>query len=687
MVNFNQKFHNTDKFRQAALYFMEHGTYTSAPPGTTDYVAYWDRETERCINGFTAEDGEYITGYHYFYLNYSPIYTIKAEQYTDRGGNKRTRRIRSLSFPSFWDYDAYYYYTIEAAEDVGKHLAVLKCRKRGYSFKGASMLVRNYELIPGSKNFAVASEQKYLIGDGLLTKAWAIMDFCDRNTAWAKQRLKSTSMERTSGFKIKDEFGKETEDGYMSSIIGITLKNDAERIRGTRGKLILWEEAGKFADIKEAWSIARSSLESDDGVAFGTQIAFGTGGTEGVDFEGLKDMFFHPDSYNIYSQPNIWDDNAEETNCGFFCPQWSNMEGFDEKGNQMFMDKDGNSLRELSIKECVKQRKEVQDGGGDQQLLDRFIAERPLKPAEAVLELGGNIFPRKQLLDQLNRLRTNIKLQNMKHVVDLSWDGDGKVKATEKKSGDITTYPLKSGEKPEGSVVIWEYPIINPPYGLYIAGLDPYDQNESGTNSLGSIIIYKRFKAGEAWTDTIVAEYSGRPGTADEYYENVRKLLIFYNARCLYENEKIGIYQHFVNKHCDYLLADQPDKVIAQIFRDSRVNRKKGCHMTKQVRQFAEEKINEWLREEYAPGHPNLERIYSEPLLEELIMTNGERNVDRVIALCMVMIYREELYQLKVSEAKQQNKQVELFDLPLFGTQWWNDDSKSEDDGIPIFQF
>ena len=687
MVNFNQKFHNTDKFRQAALYFMEHGTYTSAPPGTTDYVAYWDRETERCINGFTAEDGEYITGYHYFYLNYSPIYTIKAEQYTDRGGNKRTRRIRSLSFPSFWDYDAYYYYTIEAAEDVGKHLAVLKCRKRGYSFKGASMLVRNYELIPGSKNFAVASEQKYLIGDGLLTKAWAIMDFCDRNTAWAKQRLKSTSMERTSGFKIKDEFGKETEDGYMSSIIGITLKNDAERIRGTRGKLILWEEAGKFADIKEAWSIARSSLESDDGVAFGTQIAFGTGGTEGVDFEGLKDMFFHPDSYNIYSQPNIWDDNAEETNCGFFCPQWSNMEGFDEKGNQMFMDKDGNSLRELSIKECVKQRKEVQDGRGDQQLLDRFIAERPLKPAEAVLELGGNIFPRKQLLDQLNRLRTNIKLQNMKHVVDLSWDGDGKVKATEKKSGDITTYPLKSGEKPEGSVVIWEYPIINPPYGLYIAGLDPYDQNESGTNSLGSIIIYKRFKAGEAWTDTIVAEYSGRPGTADEYYENVRKLLIFYNARCLYENEKIGIYQHFVNKHCDYLLADQPDKVIAQIFRDSRVNRKKGCHMTKQVRWFAEEKINEWLREEYAPGHPNLERIYSEPLLEELIMTNGERNVDRVIALCMVMIYREELYQLKVSEAKQQNKQVELFDLPLFGTQWWNDDSKSEDDGIPIFQF
>ena len=45
--------------------------------------------------------------------------------------------------------------------------------------------------------------------------------------------------------------------------------------------------------------------------------------------------------------------------------------------------------------------------------------------------------------------------------------------------------------------------------------------------------------------------------------------------------------------------------------------------MTKQVRLFAEEKINDWLREEYEPGHPNLERIYSEPLLEELIMNSS----------------------------------------------------------------
>lgn len=96
--------------------------------------------------------------------------------------------------------------------------------------------------------------------------------------------------------------------------------------------------------------------------------------------------------------------------------------------------------------------------------------------------------------------------------------------------------------------------------------------------------------------------------------------------------------------------------------------------MSKSIRQYGEGLIKEWLEDEYEPGHPNLERIYSEPLLEELILNNGERNVDRVIALCMVMIYREELYQIKVSDAKQQNKKVELFDMPLFGNDWWNDE-------------
>ena len=685
MVDFNKHIKNTIKFSPAAEFFKKHKCYTLAPRGTTDYNSYWDQETERCLNGYTAPDGDSITGYHYFYLNYSPIMKLKEVSYTDRYGNTRTRRERILDFPRFWDYDYYYYNAIEQAEDDGKHMAVLKSRQRGYSFKGASMLVRNYELIPGSKNFAVASEQKFLIGDGLLTKAWQIMDFIDKHTAWAKQRLVSTRMERVAGYKITDEFGKQTEQGYMSSITGITLKNDPERIRSTRGKLVLWEEGGKFPGLLDAWRIEQPSVETDDGVAFGLMIAFGTGGTEGSSFTGLKELFYKPEAYNVLAFPNIWDDNAEQTKCGFFVPSWSNLESFDENGNYIYMDQDGNSLKEKAIENLIEQRNKIRDGGASQQSIDRFISERPIKPREAVLELGKNIFPRKLLLDQLTRLRTNTKLRNMKHIVDLNWDGNGQITATEKKTGDITEYPLKKGDKPHGSIVIWEYPIKDPPFGLYIGGCDPYDHDDSFTNSLGSVFIFKRVKAGEAWTDVIVAEYSGRPDTAEEYYENVRKLLVFYNARLLFENERKGIYPYFTNKHCDYLLADQPDKIISEVFKDSKVQRRKGCHMTKAIRAYGEGLILEWLLEEYEPGHPNVERIYSEPLIEELIENDGVKNVDRVIALCMVMIYREELYQVKVSKSQEQNKQVELFDMPLFGQQWFKNDSVQDD--IPLFSF
>jgi hypothetical protein len=48
----------------------------------------------------------------------------------------------------------------------------------------------------------------------------------------------------------------------------------------------------------------------------------------------------------------------------------------------------------------------------------------------------------------------------------------------------------------------------------------------------------------------------------------------------MYENQNKGLFVYFTNKHCDYLLADQPD-IINDIVGNSKVQRKKGCHMNK----------------------------------------------------------------------------------------------------------
>lgn len=669
-MDFKKKILNSNKFRQAAIHYQKHKTYCLYPYGTTEYVKYWEEETERSLNGYIAEDGDYISGYYYFYLNYCPILRLYDEDYTDRYGKSRTRRIRDREFPDFYDYDYYYFQYIDECEENGKHGSVLKARGKGYSFKGGAMLCRNYFLVPGSKSYAVASEAEYLTKDGLLTKAWEFMDFIDKNTAWAKKRSIDRTTHKRAGVIITDELGNKTEQGYLSEIIGITLKDNPDRIRGKRGKLILWEEAGMFKNILTAWQIARPGVE-EAGHAFGLMIAFGTGGSEGDDFEGLRELFYNPAGHNIHSIPNIWDENVGDTTCGLFCPTWTNLTTQDENGKRIYMDEDGNSLYDKSIDFVLKERQVVLDNATNSSAIDRYIAELPICPQEACLEISGNIFPKKELQQQLSAIRTNRKLQSHKQIGDLRWV-DGKLVWEQKKRGDITKYPLHREDDATGAIVIWEHPPQDEiPYGLYIGGCDPYDHDQAGTNSLGATFIYKRFQGMEAYHSIIVAEYTGRPATAEEYYENVRKLLIYYNAKLLYENERKGIFPYFTQHHCDYLLADQPD-IINDIIGNSKVQRRKGIHMTKTIRDYGEGLIKEWLNEEFEPGRKNLTTILSEPLLEELIKTNGKMNVDRVIALIMVMIYNEQLHNQKVKEIKEEVTKQRVFDVPLFSQQWWD---------------
>lgn len=1009
MIDFTKKIHQSDKFRQPALTYIRTGQYCQYPKGTSEYMSYWTTEQDRCINGYTADDGDFISGYNYFYLNYCPILRI-----VNKEVNGKVKSVSEVTFPDFWDYDYYYFQTVEEAERQGKHLCVLKSRRRGYSYKAAAMMCRNYYLIPNSSSYVYASNKQYLTDDGVLTKAWNYMDFIDEYTAWGKKRSVNTQLRRRAGMWVKDEYGNQIEVGYKSEIIGVTLKDNPDVVRGRRANLILFEEAGSFKELSAAWQIARPSVEID-GKAFATMIAYGTGGDEESNFFTLKDMFYHPEGYNCLALPNIWDENVSNTECGFFVPQYTNMDLRDEQGKRLYMDEDGNTLTIPARQYILEERRKVIENSTNSVAVDRYVAERPcldkntwistedgvcrikdnpkawitgvkdiykvttddgaellctkdhpifngeeyielkklkigdtikyhptifgsryqtvrvpglipasdidfvideewgkfiglfmgdgfyygpsgtvgivfdkrdinslewcekfleknigrvcrrvigknnggititvcrknsieffkalglaqidssgrLKrkvhvpdyimkspksvvsaflsglfdsdgyssedgkhigffnkekqvlldmqfllrgfdihptvrsrpavngngfnytenklnirisdipkfreqigfissrknanisnteparkhpnftfttitnieyvktdevwdittethylsangiwvhnctPAEACLEFNGNIFPKKELQEQLGKIRTNKLLSNHKQVGDLIWESDGSLKWLLKKNGDITHYPLNKNDDPTGSIVIWEHPVKDAPIGLYIIGVDPYDHDQSGTNSLGSCFVYKRFQNFENYYDLIVAEYTGRPSTAEEFYENVRKLAIYYNARIMYENQNKGLFPYFVAKHCDYLLADQPD-ILNDIIGNSKVNRKKGCHMNKQIKQWGEGLIKDWLNDEKAPGHKNLHDILSEPLLEELIGYNDLGNFDRVMALIQVMIYREQLYNVVVKEKKKQNKSRLLFDGPIFNEDSWYDDT------------
>ena len=683
MVDFTKKILNSDKFRTPALTFLRTGVYCSYPLGSTDYFNYWDQQVEYCLKGYTAPDGDYITGYHYFYLNFCPIVRI-----VNRVEDGKNVMDSDLTFPDFYDYDYFYFTGVQEAETQGKHIALIKSRRKGYSYKGGSMACRNYYLIPGAKTYIYASSKQYLTEDGILTKAWEYMDFIDKYTAWGKKRqVSSTSMRRRASYIVTDEFGNKREEGYKSEIIGVSLKDNPHALRGKRAKLILFEEGGTFSELGAAWQIARPSVEQD-GKTFGLMVVWGTGGDEGSAFETLKDMFYNPSGYNCLGFENIWDESPSDKLCGFFVPQYTNLDTRDEQGNRLFMDEYGNTILKPSLQFILDERKKVVDSATSTTAVDRYIAERPVTPLEAMMEFNGNIFPKKDLMHHLAMIRTNKKLQNHKQVGDLNWV-NGIPVWVPKKHGDVVKFPLKKDDDPTGAIVIWEHPVKDAPFGLYIGGTDPYDQDKSGTNSLGSTFIYKRFQSFEQYYDIIVAEYTGRPATAEEYYENVRKLLTYYNARLLYENERKGLFPYFTSKHSDYLLADQPS-IISDVVGKSTVQRKKGIHMSVAIKDWGEGLIKEWLTTESSPGEKNLTKILSEPLLEELINYNDKGNFDRVMAFMMVMIYLQELHNVHVKEKKKIERNNRLFDTPIFSEAWFESKGSSSQptlDNIPTYTF
>ena len=666
MVDFSKKIYNTDKFRTPALSFLATGAYCNYPKGTSEYFSFWETEMDRCINGFTADDGDYITGYNYFYLNYCPIQRIIYKITKDAKGHDVVKKTRETAFPDFYDYDYYYFLSIEEAENQGKHLCVAKARRKGFSYKGGAMLCRNFFLIPNSKSYVYAANKQYLTEDGILTKAWDYMDFIDGNTAWGKKRqVSNTSMRRRASMLVTDDYGNKVETGYKSEIMGVSIKDNPDSVRGKAGKLILWEEAGSNNQLEAAWQIARPSVEQD-GVAFGLMIMFGTGGDEGDNVAGLRNAFYDPKAFNCIEFDNIWDEGAQGGKpCGFFVPQHTNLDIRDKNGKRLYMDEDGNTLHEKAREFILNLREEELKSAKSSQQVDRYCAEHSETPAEAFTELSGNIFPKKELQKQLAKIRTNKKLANAKQVGYLTEVKGEIVWNISKNKNDIKEFPLPKTADPTGAVVIWEHPVKDAPFGLYIAGIDPYDQDQSGTNSLGSCIIYKRFQDFESYQDIIVAEYTGRPKTAEEFYENVRKLLKYYNAKAMVENQNTGIFTYFNNKHCNYLLADQPD-IIRDITNSSKVNRGKGCHMTKEIKAWGIDRIKEWLEEDLGNDTLRLNTIMSEPLLEELIKYNEKINVDRVMALLQIMIYKEQLYNYQVKQKTEKEKQIRLFNDPLF---------------------
>lgn len=653
---------DSDYFRQTALGWEENnGQYTNLKPNANPNSEFgkWIREErKRGWEGYTNPDtGMWVTGDYYWTLNYCPMHLVEKR---DDGLEMRTTK-----HPKFWDGQFLATHYILQARQRKHHAAYLASRGKGKTTVGGGMLSKRFIIGEFGNNktdiqcLVTAADKTKLIGvNQILSVFIDNIDFAAKNTQFASRRLKSSVQELTWQMGYKKS-GSDVAYGSKNSVQGIISGVNQDKLNGSRGVLYIIEEAGIFKDLNDLYGLIRPSVEQGSSV-FGEILLYGTAGNEQSDFTAFAEMFYSPDGYNLYGLENVFDKEGQgRKQCCFFYPVYMNYD-------DSCIDENGNSDITKALFMILMDRYKVKYGSTDINAITKRISQYPITPQEAIIRSQGNVFPVTELNNRLNQIDNNPDEYSDVYVGELIQQKDGTVEFQPTGDVPIREFPTKDN-KVLGALEIYEMPQKNSegkvPYDRYGFGLDPFDDDESGTMSLGSLFVM------DFWTDRLVAEFTGRPPFANELYEKVRLLCIFYNMKGLYENNLKGIFSYFSMRNCTYMLADTPEYL-----RDKQLitsigygNKSKGVRATTPIIKAGFRMIRDWLLkpvthiEHDAEGNeievtvPNLYNIRCRALIKELIQWNQYGNFDRVMALVQLMLYREEkmiLYQGDMKNAE-----------------------------------
>ena len=487
-----------------------------------------------------------------------------------------------------------------------------------------------------------AAQKEYLKDDkdGTLNKFIPELSFVIDNTPFPNLLLKNSPNEMSWQMGYKKPNG--AIGGSMNQVLGVSAKDDSDKLRGKRG-WILYEEMGTFDGLLELYDVTRKSVEDGD-YTFACMYLVGTANNKESSFLSAKKLLYAPNSYNIQSVPNVYDKKGSgKDTFGFFFPAYINRAGC--------YNKDGISDVIKALLQVLMARYKAKYGADPTSVL-RVIAEDPITPAEAIIKVKDAYFPVASLQERADTLDKNPSLYDDVYVGELYTTGTGEIEFRPTDDIPIRTYPVDNDTK--GALEIYSMPkkdregkVFN---DRYIIGVDPYDNDQAESHSLYSIFVLDTF------VDNLAAEYTGRTNFADEAHDMVLKLCIFYNAKALYESNKKGLYSYMEKTRNTFRLADTPeylrDKQLVKY--SSFGSNAKGVNVSANINNFANRLIKDWLlmkvpiEVKQEDGHieiqevPKLYTLKTRALIEEAIQFNPDINVDRIRALGILMLYREQ---------------------------------------------
>lgn len=575
------------------------------------YQEYWEKELDRCINGYKPKGMKKISGKYYFYLNYYKI--------LGNDGNKSSRK--TLISPWYRAMDHEYFDLFETCKKDGKGMIVIKARDKGFSYMNSGMLAHEFSFFPFNDVGIAAGLQ--MTADAFFDKTKKGLNGIHSN--FKHSLIKDTDGILRSGYKQKNSDGKWEIGGYQSTIICRTMDNP-EVFKGERVSLMVFEEAGEFKHLKNAYMSSKACF-MDGNIQFGVPIVGGTGGDISKASKDFMDMYYEAEAYNLIPM---------------FIPANRAYYGF-------FDIKTGEENNEGAL-EVLKEERENIEKSGDREAFNLHIQNYPLTVQEAFLNTKTSRFDISLLNAQRSRILSSKDYRSQIQSGNLSWTYN------EEDEWEVSWTP-----HPDGPYKILEHPM--PEYkNLDIGGIDSYDQDSAGASeSLGSAIIYRRFLDADTPGDYVVAEYTDRPDKKEDFWEGCLKLAAYYNSKMLVEYTKIGILDYFKRRNGLRFLKEKPESAHNP---GTKTRNRYGVHMNKQVKSLLEDLIDDYIRE-------HADDIWFLDLIDELA-NYGLRNTDRAMAFGICLIHNIDNYRTQASK-----KEEEIVDI---GFNYYKLNSR----GIPV---
>ena len=533
-------------FLEARNTKQETGHYTSYYFGSKAYRDFWNQEYKRCREGMTV-NGYTIPGTYYYFLNYYQLPQTEV---------KKLGTSRQDIFPEFYSAQYEFFHYFELCKVLKKDCGLFKARGCGFSEINAAICDQIYNCFPNSVCMITANAQNYV--DKSLDKVWGGLTFANDNTDGGffklRQVLDKQMVKKASYYKMIN--GQKVEDGWMSMIEAIVADND-RKIRGDRVDLLIYEEAGSNPVLRQSY-IKGNALVEIGGNRFGIRMVGGTGGDQ-AGLEGLEDIFFNPDGYNVLPFYNNYTEDGTWVKTAYFIP--ANI-AFYREG---YVDNRGVCDIKKATEFYMQERAKLE--ASPKALID-YKAEYCIFPSEAFAIEGQNDFNKVKLVEQI----TAIKFK--KAIVPTIKRGYMRFKFSKGERSRDSIIGVRFEPNPTGPVYIVQEPLweisqgqdidpgeseeeyierkqleeqvsFNKMNNLYVAGIDGIDLGQQDTsdatrNPSKFCTVIKRIVHGMK-SPMYVAYYLDRPQRIEEAYEQTMGLLYYYNAKANIEASKVGV--------------------------------------------------------------------------------------------------------------------------------------------------